>query len=511
MLALTWAGFEWTVNRVYVDQGQSLMLRYKGPLLFGSATTAVPGYFAEEGEIGVLKNLRGPGRHFYCPIWYERQIVPDTIIKPGQIGIVTCKLGQELPAGEFLVDGDMGTTLAKGILRKVLHPGKYRIHPYAYTVDVVAMEETKNSQGQVKHYGWVEIPTGYVGVVTNLTDNPLLKQKAGIQHKVLPPGNYPINGKEQQVDIVEVGYRVANVCVLKEKNADGTIMVDKNGEPQFKDTNTGINFPSNDGFPIYLDFTAIWGLMPDQAADAISKFGDVNAVENKIVLPQIESICRNNGSEYSAVQLLVGQERQHFQTDTLENFRKVLEGKNITFQTGLVRHIYIPKQVREPIQTGFISKELKLTRDQEQTTAKEEANLREAEKKVELEAERVRSETKKLVAERLAEGRKKVGETVAETTKLVAAIKKQTAILDAQAVLVRGEAEAGGSRMVAEAKSQKFKLAVDAFGSADAYNNWIFATGLPAEVELKLLYAGEGTLWTDMKSLSIIKSDQKRD
>lgn len=349
-----------------------------------------------------------------------------------------------------------------------------------------------------------------MGVVTNLTANPLLKQSAGIQNKVLPPGIYPINGKEQQVDIIDVGYRVANIGVEKEKTKEGVTVVDKNGEPQIRDNNnTGISFPSNDGFPIFLDFTAIWGLMPDQAADAISKFGDINAVENKIVIPQIESICRNNGSEYSAVQLLVGQERQHFQTDTLNNFKSVLEGKNITFQNGLVRHIYIPRQVREPIQTGFISKELKLTRDQEQITAKEEANLREAEKKVELEAERIRSETKKLVAERIAEGKKRVGETVAETSKLVAAINRETANLEAQATLVLGEANADGEKMIAEAQSQKFKLAVEAFGSPEAYNNWIFASGLPKEVQLNFIYAGEGTLWTDAKNLSIIKSDSK--
>ena len=27
-------GFDWTVNRIYVPEGKSLLLRYKGPLLF---------------------------------------------------------------------------------------------------------------------------------------------------------------------------------------------------------------------------------------------------------------------------------------------------------------------------------------------------------------------------------------------------------------------------------------------------------------------------------------------
>ena len=52
--------------------------------------------------------------------------------------------------------------------------------------------------------------------------------------------------------------------------------------------------------------------------------------------------------------------------------------------------------------------------------------------------------------------------------------------------------------MMEEAKSDRFRLAVEAFGTPQAYNNWIFATGLPEDVKLQLLYAGEGTLWTDL-------------
>ena len=87
--------FKWTVNRVYISEGQSLMLRYKGPLLFGSREKAKPGHFAQPGQIGVLEQLRGPGRHFLCPIWWERTIVDDVVIEPGQVGVVTSKMGEE--------------------------------------------------------------------------------------------------------------------------------------------------------------------------------------------------------------------------------------------------------------------------------------------------------------------------------------------------------------------------------------------------------------------------------
>lgn len=206
-VVLLYMGFVWTVNRVYVHEGESLMLRYKGPLIFGKRERAKTGYWAEEGQIGVLAKLRGPGRHFYCPIWWERTKVPDVVIKPGEVGMVTCKLGDNLPPSEFLVDGDIGDTKFKGILRKVLHPGRYRINPYGYEAETVQLQ-TFTSGNTEKKAGWVEIPTGYVGVVTNLAANPLTGAKAGIADDVLPPGIYPINGREQNIDIVEIGYRL---------------------------------------------------------------------------------------------------------------------------------------------------------------------------------------------------------------------------------------------------------------------------------------------------------------
>ena len=208
--AFIYGFFSWTFNRIYVTEGQSLQLRYKGPLIFGSRKTAQIGHWADEGEIGIRQLMRGPGRHFYCPIWWERNTVDDVVLEPGQVGIVTCKLGEPLPSGDFLVDGELGHTTSKGILRKVLSPGRYRINPYGYEVKVITTEKVASDQSE-KYSGWVTIPTGYVGVVTNLADNPLMKQKAGIQDNVLPPGIYPMNPREQQVDMISVGYMETSI------------------------------------------------------------------------------------------------------------------------------------------------------------------------------------------------------------------------------------------------------------------------------------------------------------
>jgi len=502
--------FEWTFNRTYVPEGHSLRLRYKGPplpFLPGNRPVAAPGEFArvdENGkplEVGILKDMLGPGRHFLFVGWWETELVKDVVVKPGEVLLVTSKMGKDLPSGDFLVDGDVGETQAKGILRRVFAPGRYRINPYGYDHKVIQRELIPQGS-QMKHAGWVTVPTGFVGVVTNLAGNPATGAQPGIQANVLPSGLYPVNPKEQHIDVIEVGYREKSIKSDLKTGRDGKLIFDESGEPSIDKDDSGIAFPSNDGFRIHMDFTSVWGIMPDQAAEVVRKFGNVAAVENKVVIPQIESIGRNMGSKLGAVDLLVGDTRLHFQEETSQRFASVLKEKDLTLLYGLVRHIYIPQEVRLPIQEKFVADELKSTRDQELLTARTEASLREAEQKVILEGARVKAETEKVVAEAIADGKKTAEETRAETTKLVAAIDKETAILESQAKVVKGEAESMAKQVAAEAKSEKFGLAVAAFGTGGAYNAWVFANGLPEDIQLEFLYAGQGTFWTDLKGFT---------
>ncbi len=513
--------FHWTFNRVYVPQGSSLVVRYKGPPLPyfpGYRPVAEAGQFAKVDahgnplEIGILKEMRGPGRHFFWIGWWETRVERDTTIQPGELAVITSRMGKDLKDGQFLVDGEIDETLEKGTLRKVFGPGTYRINTYAYSVDKIK-EVTVTSGVQIKHAGWVSIPTGYVGVVTNLTDNKLTQATAGIQDNVLQPGLYPVNPREQQIDIIGVGYSEKSVK-SNLVSRDGVPVLDDSGEPTVMDDDAGITFPSSDGFKIHMDFTAVWGIMPDQAPDVIRKFGNLDAVEAKVVVPQIESLCRNKGSSLGAVDLLVGETRRKFQDDVSDTFHKILKEKELTLLHGFVRNIHIPQEVRAPIQLSFLADELTLTLDQKQLTAHTEGQLREAEKKVELEEERIKAETMKLVAEAVAEGAKEAEETKAGTAKQVATIARETAELDAQATVTLGKATASVKQQSAEAKSELFKLAVDAFGSGKAYNQWVFATGLPDDIQLDLFYAGEGTLWTDLKGFTDVmlgnESLQKR-
>jgi len=80
-------------------------------------------------------------------------------------------------------------------------------------------------------------------------------------------------------------------------------------------------------------------------------------------------------------------------------------------------------------------------------------------------------------------------------------IEKQIAEFDAKKTETLGKAKAQSDQLMKEATSQKFDLAVKAFGNANAYSKWQFAEGLPEDIQLQLFYAGEGTLWTDLKGM----------
>jgi hypothetical protein len=502
-LALAASTFHMTVNCIYINDGESLQLSYKGPLIFGSGKPAVPGQFAQKGEVGVLEELKGPGRHFYCPIWWDRKRVSDVVVKPGEIAIVSSRMGEPLPTGQFLVEGGLsGQDRArhKGTLRKAFGPGRYRIHPYAFSHTIVKAQQEKKGEN-TKFSGWVEIPTGYVGVVTNLAGNAAVGQKGGVQSDVLPPGIYAVNPFERQIDVVGIGFWESTISVTHRIGPDGKDLLDESGEPEAV-PGSGIGFPSNDGFNIQLDFTAIWGVMPGDAPDVVRTFGSVLAAEQKVILPQSESINRINGSKMGANELLVGETRQQFQTAVSDDFQEVLKDKYLTLLYGLVRHIYIPKDIRLPLQEGYVADELTLTREEERTTKTAEGNLREAEKKVIQETEKVTVETAKLVAAALAEGQKQVGEIEAATKQQIAAIDRGAAELDAKRIEQLGKAKSAADQMMQEALSQKFDLAVKAFGNPAAYTRWQFADGLPDDMQLQLFYAGEGTLWTDLKGIT---------
>ncbi|MBR5548629.1 MAG: hypothetical protein IKU71_02755 [Kiritimatiellae bacterium] len=196
--------FVWIFCRVYVGPGEMAIVTSK------TGDELPPGaILAEPGQKGVQRIPLGEGRHFFNPVTHDWRIVAAITIPAGSVGVVTSKNGRELAPGEILApDRD-----SKGVWKDVLGPGRYRLNPEGYDVKVMSA---------------INIPIGYVGVVTSQTGKPAAAGsfagpgEKGVMEKVLQPGLYYVNPRAYQVDVVEIGMNQVSIV-----GKSGTVVLTK--------------------------------------------------------------------------------------------------------------------------------------------------------------------------------------------------------------------------------------------------------------------------------------------
>jgi hypothetical protein len=551
VLALLWLVWKWGFCRFYVGPDRMAVITAKvgAPLPPGQI-------LAKKGQKGVQEDVLAEGRHFLNPVLFERQIVPAIVIPPRKVGIVTSKVGDQLSAGEFLAEQGQ-----KGIWRKVLGPGKYRLNPVGYRVDVVDA---------------VSIPIGYAGVVTSLSGSQAPEgefarpRQKGVREDILQPGLYYINPREFSVNTLEIGINqvsllgrrggeVITKAQLATQNAamdelqsnalrqqeqrraeyfakesvkmalgssrraraqaaaqqvqqaaqpSGQQAVQFQAAPQKGAPDSAsatfvldefVGFPSKDGFEISLDMTVEFELPPKNVSWLYRSYGDLPAAVDKIIMPQILSVSRLKGSAYGARDFVVGEGREKFQDDLTETLASRLQEKRIVVHGALIRHVNVPMQILDPIQQASVAVEQDLTNKEKQNTARKMAELNTELSLIDQRREQVAQETEKLKAEIRAEQEKLVASTQAQTLKLVAEVEKQTAAVRAEKVMRLGQAEADVVRMVEGEKARGLQLKAKAFGDPASYNLWTLADRLNPDVRVNVLHAGDGTLWTDLE------------
>ncbi len=526
-------GVAWSLCRLYVPEDMCAVLTRKtGAALPGGQTIAT-----EAGQKGIQEEVLGPGRHWLLPLRWEAKLVNLTVIPSGEpetwewvhslsdaqrdrlrdgtfkfrgqfpkIGVVTRKVGPR--SDEIIVDR---ASKKQGILREVLTPGTYKINPEVY--DVQLAEATV-------------IPAGFVGVVTNMFGDsppraappaqgepgaeqtgetidedeyryvsPLAEPgQRGVLRDVLQPGVYFINPKLQRVTLLEIGYN--EYSQIKVSEAD----------------NLRIAFPSNTGYTIRVGVTVVWGIHPRHAPQIINEFGNIDRVLDKIIGPQLRSICRNIGSTYDARDFIQGEKREMFQRDLTTELHRVCGHKNIDILLALVREIEVEapnagpdagdvtEDLKRTIQQSYVAIEKQITKEKQREAATFKAQLEEEQKKIEIVRETVLADTRVMVANIGAEAEKEAAEIDARAKLEVATTQQLVAELDAQRIEILGRANADVEKMKKEAEAKGYRMLIDAFGSPAAYNLYTFAENFEPQ-SIRLFFAGEGTFWTDLNSL----------
>ena len=109
-----------------------------------------------------------------------------------------------------------------------------------------------------------------------------------------------------------------------------------------------------------------------------------------------------------------------------------------------------------------------------------------------------------------AETRKAVAKIDAETKLEVAKVDLETAKLQARIVETRGAAEVKAKFAVENEEALGVKRRAGAFKDPALWADLVFADSLSSNVDIKVLHAGEGTLWTDLKGAAIAVPEVKK-
>ncbi len=471
----------WKVFFKYVDNDEMLIIIAKSGEPLGPDQI-----LADEGQKGIQKRVYGEGRHFVMPIVYDYKIESVVVIEPGQIGVVESKVGDTPPRGSVLVDDGQ-----KGIWRRVLPPGKYRMNPYGYKIET---------------HPAVTIRPGYVGFLKRKVGTQPAgefadpaKDEQGIVKNTLPPGTYYLNPHEYEWREVEIGINQISFLGAEALARDTRSSGGAGGGARDASQKGQIEFPSADAFPISLDATIEWELLPEFVAPVMTQFGDRAAIEDKVIVPQSKSIGRTEGSKYGAKELLLGEGREKFQRTFQGELVQICTEKGIEINSAFIRHISIPDELMKPIRDKKVADEKKVTAVRWKKTRQAAAELEREETMIDQRRQEVRSELQAKVLEVEADADKAIRGIDAETKVQVAAIEKQIAEIESDTKRVLGQAEADVVKMRGEAEGKAFAAKVLGFkGNAEAYYRYVFASNLHDDFHVRVLETGPGTLWTDV-------------
>lgn len=477
---------------------------------------------ADKLSKGVWKDVLGPGTYRLNPEGYDVQTLDAISIPIGYVGVVTSQSGKPAPAGSFAGPGE------KGVMEKVLQPGLYYVNTRAFQVDVV--EVGMNQVSIVGKSGTVVLTKGQLvnvnGALKELQENTLARQierredyvrsnrdsgilsqaeastlniaqkevqnSAGPLSSLAGSWSSPSKRPGQDKDLADRAKRKA-VAQPKPPQQDNVAF----GMNQF------VQFPSSDGFSILLDMTVEFELLPENISRIFMLYGDLPAVVSKIILPQILSVSRMKGSDYKARDFIDGGGREKFQKEMTDELVRILGEKHILVRNAIVRHVEVPHDILEPIQQASVAKEQDLTNKTERETAKKQAELNTKLAMVEQSQKETDQETEKITATTAAETKKDVAMIEAQAKLDVAQLELARAAIEAKIIQTRGEADVKAKYMVEHEKALGEQRRAKVFKNSATLADLVFAENVSPKIEVRVLHAGEGTLWTDLKGTAL--------
>lgn len=400
----------------------------------------------EPGQKGIQPDVLAEGRWFKNPYTWGWEISRITDIPAGKLGVQARLFGEDLPDGRILASEGH-----KGIVAQVLGPGKHRINPYAYSVQL---------------FDAITIRPGFGGVTTALTGldvlngavpetdrNTFLVKEGmkGVQSGILDAGTYYLN--PYMVVVTEVNLQSQRF----ELSGDDAI-----------------SFLTLDGFTVNVEGTIEYALMRDQAARLTHQVGDMDDILKKIVLPKARGFSRIEGSKNPAKNYIAGATRQKFQDNLEAHLIAQCKNWGVEIKSVLIRNITPPDAIASIIRDREVAVQDANKYGQQIEQAKSEAELVKQEMLAVQNKEKVEAETARIRAVIAADQEREVRLTRANRDLEVARLENAAAQAQAEAKLLQATAEGSVIRMRNEAEAGVIETQVKAFGTGMNLARYVF-------------------------------------
>lgn len=390
---------------------------------FGGGALAEGRIISVSGENGIQAQVLAPGWHFfYWPWQYTITKIPVLEIKDGQVGLVQTADGRSLPPdtiyapewdkpdkmlnAEYFLGEGQGY---KGPQLTVLKPGKYRLNPRLFTVTGEPVTNVR--------VGTVAVIKSNVGLPAQTKDRLVDVGQRGIWKKPLGEGQYYLHTKAYEATIIDT--RQATISYTPEKD-----------KPGMAEAVSPMTVRSSDGFTFPVDIRVTYQIDSENAPRVVATVGDDAMVLSKLVTPSVRAIFRNNAEKVKALDYVQQRSLQETQSNTL--LKEELAKYGVTLLAVRIGDVGNEQTLGTLLKTQT-DREIAL---QQQKTFEEQQRA----------AEKQKSLTK---TTQEAEEEKRLA-TAAYGVKVAEEVKKK--------IIIEAEAEASQVKLIADARSQAYKL-----------------------------------------------------
>ncbi len=429
--------FIWFFCRIEPEAGEiAVLIRKTGQDLKSGQVIAL-----EEDQKGIQLDVLSEGRYFKNPYTWSWKIGRILDVPAGKLGVMTRLYGEELPPGKIIADDNQ-----RGIMQEILRPGKYRINPYAY---------------QIALFDAININPGNVGVVTAMTGKDVLNNELspdernifmvakglkGVSGQLLDPGTHYLN--PYMFNIVEVNTQSQRF------------------EMSGSDV---INFLTMDGFSVTVEGTIEFGIERDEAAFLTHRVGDMDDIIKKLILPRARGFSRIEGSKHPAVNFIVGETRQKFQSDLENHLRAKSKGWGVDIKSVLVRKIIVPDEIASINRDRELAVQDAAKYEQQIIQAKSKAELTKQEMLAIQSKEKVEADTKRIRAVIDAQQDQSVRLIAAKKELEVARLEYDAAQFQSEAIIFTADGEKDAIKARNEAEAFVLKNRVSSLGGGDNF------------------------------------------